>query len=150
MTMPNIIEDGYVDDWRRVLIGWLGWTDERFERFVSAFNSKLRRHGGTAWFHHEAPLYYIVPLLVRNQFDERLRSNMRRPEYGAPEWSYFRREMQHAIEGGAGYYSGNFDWNAARDRALKHLVSYGERFPLPEEVTNLEIDILNPTASRYT
>jgi hypothetical protein len=147
MATEDIIENGYDDDWRRGPIGWLGWTDDRFQRFVGAFNAKIREHGWRITC--EAPLYYMVPLLVRKQFDERLRGNMRRPEYGAPEWGYFHREMQHAIEGGADYYSGHFDWNAARDRGLKHLAGYGERFPPPEEETNYEAEILDPTASSY-
>ena len=141
MSAPNIIEVGYIEDWRKILIDWLGWTDERLDRFVHAFNAKLAREDGEAAFYNDTPINHIVPLLVRNDFDERLGSNMRRPEYGAPEWTYFHREMQMAIEGGE-YYTGRFDWDAARARAVSHLEKYGEKFPLPEEVTNYEKRIL--------
>ncbi|HEX3626865.1 MAG TPA: hypothetical protein VH280_15750 [Verrucomicrobiae bacterium] len=142
MATSNTVESGYVEEWRKALVGWLGWTEERFERFVCAFNTKLATQKGGVWFYHETPIYHIIPLLVRNQFDERLHKNMRRPEYGAPEWSYFRREMLAAIEGGE-YYTDHFDWRAACERAAKHLATYGETFPPPGETTNYEKQILS-------
>jgi hypothetical protein len=141
MATSNTIEDGYIEDWRWMLIGWLGWTEERFERFVRAFNLKLTRQRGGSAFYSETPIYHIIPLLVRNQFDERLRENMRKPEYGAPEWVYFHREMLGAIEGDE-YYTDHFDWEAARERAVKHLATYNEILPLPDEVTKQEKRIL--------
>ncbi|HXT12090.1 MAG TPA: hypothetical protein VN873_11050 [Candidatus Angelobacter sp.] len=141
MSTPNTVDPGYIEDWRKVLVEWLGWKEERLKQFVFAWNAKLTQQNGGAWFYHEPPIYHVVPLLVRDRFDERLQKNMRRPEYGAPEWAYFHREMQLAIEG-ADYYTDHFNWDAARERAVKHLARYDEIFPLPEEVTNYETRIL--------
>jgi hypothetical protein len=144
--MRNQVEDSYVKVWRRVCMEWLRWTHERFDRFVRAFNCKLEREKGGAWFYHEPPFYHIISLLVTDRFDERLHSEVRKPEYGTSEWIYFHEEIQAAIEGRV-FYSDDFDWVAARKRTEEHLARYGETFPRPEEVTNYEKWILGFEAS---
>ena len=97
--MQNRVRSDYARVWRRVCIGLLGWPESRFKRFLRAFNAKLVATDGVVWFYHEPPLYHVISLLVRNDFEERLHNEVRKPRYGTPEWVYFRRELLDSIEG---------------------------------------------------
>jgi hypothetical protein len=124
-----------------VCLGWLGWSEKRFARFVRAFDAKLASENGAVWFYHDPALSYVIPLLVTDQFEEWLHHETRKPKYGTPEWVYFRSEFLLAIEGGRGR-SRKIDWSAARKRAVEHLALYREKFPPSDAVTNYEKWIL--------
>ena len=139
--MGNRVRKDYASVWRKVCVDWLGWPKTRFERFLDAFNAKLEANGDT-WFYHEPPLYHIISLLVRDEFEERLHKEVRKPRYGSPEWVYFRRELLAAIEGRP-LRQGRFNWTAAKERAEEHLALYRERLPSPKTVTNFEKWVLS-------
>jgi len=139
--MRELVSKDYVRIWRTVCVGWLGWSEKRFERFLRAFNEKLASENGAVWFYHDPPLHYVIPLLVTDQFEEWLHHEVRKPKYGTPEWVYFRSELLSAIEGDRGT-SAKFDWKAAKKRAQEHVAIYREAFPPPEAVTNYEKWIL--------
>src|SRR5258708_5336229 len=111
--MRNRVRKDYSRVWRRVCIEWLGWSENRFERFVRAFDAKLFATDGAAWFYHDPPLYHMVSLLVTDAFQERLHKEARKHRYGTPEWVYFRNELLGAIEG-VPRRSGRFNWTAAK------------------------------------
>ncbi len=135
--MRDQVRKHYARVWRRVCVGWLGWSEERFARFLRAFNAKLMHENGAVWFCHRPPFYYIIPLLVTDEFEERLHHEVRKPKFGTPEWVYFRSELLAAIEGNR-IPSTKFDWAAARKRAVEHLEIYREEFPPPGVITNYE------------
>ena len=139
--MLNRVRKDYSRIWRRVCVDWLGWTDARFQRFVRAFDAKLDGTGGGDWFYHEPPLYHILPLLVTDEFNERLHQEVRRHRYGTPEWVYFRGEMLAAIEGAP--KRTRLNWNAAKTRAEEHLALYKEKLPSPKTVTDYEKWVLS-------
>jgi hypothetical protein len=143
--MQNRVRSDYARVWRQVCIGWLGWPESRFQRFLRAFNAKLVATDGAVCFYHEPPLYHVISLLVRNDFEERLHKEVRKPRYGTPEWVYFRRELLDSIEGSP-VRQGRFDWSAARERAQEHLALYRERFPTSKTVTNFEKWVLSHDA----
>lgn len=135
--MLNRVRKDYSRVWHRVCIGWLGWTEARFGCFVRAFDAKLAATDGGDWFYHEPPLRHIVPLLVRDEFLDRLHKEVRRHRYGTSEWVYFRSELLGAIEG-IPKREGRFNWTAAKERAEQHLALYRERLPSPRTVTDYE------------
>src|SRR5262245_61491621 len=139
--MRDLVRKDYVRIWRRVCVGWLGWSEKRFSRFLRAFDAKLASENGAVWFYHEPALYYVIPLLVTDEFEEWLHHEVRKPKYGTPEWVYFRSELRSAIEGDR-VRSAKVDWSAAKKRAQEHLALYRETFPSPEAVTNHEKWIL--------
>jgi hypothetical protein len=140
--MLNRVRKDYSRIWRRVCVGWLGWTEARFDRLVRAFDAKLAAIDGGAWFYHEPPLYHILPLLLTDALQERLHKEVRKHRYGTPEWVYFRSEMLMAIEG-VPIRSGRFNWAAAKERAEEHLALYREKFPSPKTVTDYEKWVLS-------
>jgi len=140
--MLNRVRKDYSRVWSRVCVEWLGWSEGRFERFVRGFDAKLVATDGAGWFYHEPPLYHIVPLLVTDEFQERLHKEVRRHRYGTPEWVYFRREMLDAIEG-VPIRPGRLSWAAAKERAAEHLALYGEKLPSPKTVTDYEKWVLS-------
>jgi hypothetical protein len=135
--MPEHVRKDYVRVWRTVCVGWLGWSEKRFSRFVRAFDTKLASENGAVWFYHEPALHYVIPLLVTDDFEEWLHHEVRKPKYGTPEWVYFRSELVSAIEGDR-IHSPRFDWSAAMKRAQEHLALYREAFPASKVTTNYE------------
>lgn len=123
-------------------VGWLDWSEKRFERFVRAFDANLASTDRGDWFYHEPPLYHIIPLLITDDFQKRLHNEVRRHRYGTPELVYFRREFLAAMEG-VGIRSRRFDWLAAKARAEEHLALYEEKFPSRKMVTDYEKWILS-------
>ena len=150
--MLNRVRKDYSRVWQHVCIGWLGWSEARFERFLRAFDAKLAATSGGVWFYHEPPMYHIVPLLVRDHFLNRLHEEVRKHRYGTPEWVYFRSEMLGAIEG-VPTREGRFNWKAAKERAEEHLALYREKFPSPGTITDYEKWVLryyNPELTKLT
>jgi hypothetical protein len=131
------IRGDYSRVWKKVCLDWLQWSQKRFERFLRAYNAKVVQDGSTNWFYDDPALWYIIPLMMTDDFEERLHKMVRRYRYGAPEWIYFRSEIVGAIEG-VPKRKGRFDWRAAKDRAEEHLTLYKEKFPSPKTVTNYE------------
>ena len=126
--MLNRVRKDYARVWERVCIGWLGWRETRFQRFLRAYNAKLEADGGDIWFYHEPPLYHVIPLLVTSGFQDRLHREVRKHRYGTPEWVYFRSELLADIEG-VPKRRGRFDWAAAKERAEEHLALYRQKLP---------------------
>lgn len=146
IAVQNRVRSDYARVWRHVCVKWLGWPESRFQRFLHAFNANLVATDGVGWFYREPPLYHIISLLVRDDFQERLHKEVRKPRYGTPEWVYFRRELLNAIEGSP-VRQGRFDWSAAKERVEEHLALYRERLPTPKTVTNFEKWVLSFEAS---
>ena len=144
--MGSALRKEYVRVWKKTCTGWLGWSEERFGRFLRAFNAKLAAEKGEIWFGHGRPFEYVIPLLVSDPFEEYLHHKVRKFKYGTPEWVYFESELLDAIEGGRGHsgldHGKGFNWREARKRAEEHLALYREKFPSPETVTNYEKWIL--------
>lgn len=140
--MLNRVRKDYSGVWHRVCVDWLGWSEDRFGRFVRAFDAKLDAMDGGNWFYLQPPLYHILPLLVRDTFQERLHKEVRKHRYGTPEWVYFRSEMLGAIQG-VPIRSGRFNWAAAKERAEEHLALYREKLPSPKTVTDYEKWVLS-------
>ena len=113
MRTLNRVRREYWRDWRHVCIGWLGWSEDRFARYLRAFNAKLSQTDGGGWFYHEPSLYHVVGLLISDAFSDRLHKEVRRHRYGTPEYVYFRRELLDAIEG-VPKRRGRFNWTAAK------------------------------------
>jgi len=147
--MRNRVRRDYSRVWHKVCVGWLRWSEKRFERFLRAYDAQLAATNGANWFYHEPPLRHIVPLLIKDNFEERLHQQVRRYRYGTPEWVYFCGEIVCAIEG-VPKREGRFDWAAARDRAEEHLALYREKFPSPRTVTSYEKWVLSYYQPRLT
>lgn len=140
----------YVRAWRNVLEDWLSWPQQRIAQWMNAFDADLEDRG-SAWFYHETAMHYMVPLLIRDRLDERLRTQQRSPER-AIELHYFLEELEDAIGRGAIEWDENFDWKSAKKRVEEVLAKYGESFPNPDEVTAYELRMLksrrNSSSSR--
>jgi len=149
--MHDKVEEEYAQVWRKICTAWLGWSKERFERFLSCWNARLCAEGGYIWFGQGRPFQYVIPLLLTDQFEEFLHHKVRKPKYGSPEWIYFESELLATFERGVGCRAPNsskkFDWTAARKRVEEHLALYRQRIPLPDTVTNYEkfIHTFDPT-----
>lgn len=75
MDAPDGLYPNYVAVWRPILLGWLGWTQTRFDAWVSAWDFLIRNvECHRVWFYHEPPLYYVLPLLVPEDLAGRLAS----------------------------------------------------------------------------
>jgi hypothetical protein len=152
--MRDGVKREYVHVWRKICTSWLGWSKERFGRFLRCWNARLSAEGGDVWFGQGRPFQYVIPLLIPDQFEEFLHHKVRKPKYGASEWIYFESELLAAFEGGVGYCAPNgskkFDWTAARKRIEEHLALYKQRIPSRETVTNYEkfIHTFDPTFPR--
>lgn len=126
----------YARDWHHVCVGWLGWSEPRFKRFLRAYNVMLDGRG-IDFFYHYPPLDYMIRLLVTDEFEERLQKRVRNYRYGTPESVYFRSEILDVILG-VPRIKGRFDWAAAKERVEKYLALYREKLPSSKTVTDYE------------
>lgn len=109
----------------------LGWGEERTLRWSEKWEEYVRQNppSTTGAFLHEAPAYYILPLLMP-------RSLRRRIGRGEINMSSVDTDLQRAIENRQGlrcYSDPEYDWAAARSRVEAVLAGYGERLPGPED-----------------
>ena len=112
----------YVAIWRKYLQGWLNWDNERFNEFV---NDRGSVPSGVIF--HEDAFYYVLPLLADRELIE--------PPidfYGNKSWASFGwTQLYSAIYRDGGqfddYTATDEEWDAAKQRAEKLLVSIGTR-----------------------
>jgi hypothetical protein len=60
--------DSYVEQWRRILRGVLGWDDWRFEEWVAGMGGVLYN----AFLDHDHAAWYVAPLLIPDDLQRRL------------------------------------------------------------------------------
>lgn len=123
--------------WLHVLRDWLGWTDDRVQRWMQAWADELsgRTNG---FFYHETAMYYMTGLLVRDRLWEQLPI----PQIGPHPIIVLHRRLQQAIENlpnEVSFYDEAFDWDAAKKRVEQVLAEFGESLPTPDEKTTYEI-----------
>jgi hypothetical protein len=134
----------YIRTWRHVLSGWLHWPEERISRWLQAFDKELEDKG-SAFFYHETAVHYMVPLLLRESFVERLQRE-HEPNSGPPTYRV-RHELEDAIGRHHVEFDDGFDWAAARQRVEGVLARHGQTIPGPEEHTSYEERMLRARAA---
>ena len=128
--------------WRAILIGWLGWSQARFDRWVAAWEEALNDEGDHWFFYHENSLHWILGLLVPDDLALRLQGQRTRQMYNdAAELAYM--ELHPAIAHDPHWDKPEYDWNAGKKRAEEVLARYGATLPSPDHVTSYEQEILD-------
>jgi hypothetical protein len=145
MREPEGLDPGYVAVWRPILTGWLGWSGERFDSWVTSWDYKIRNvKCHRLWFYHEDELEYVLRLMVPDELAHRLeKQRTRRMNHDLNELLY--EEIGPAITGRPNHPSWGtdaFDWEAAKDRVEAVLQRYEVSIPGPSEVTSYEKRIL--------
>ncbi|MEO6808979.1 MAG: hypothetical protein ABI353_07690 [Isosphaeraceae bacterium] len=114
----------YIAVWRHVLIDWLHWPNERFNRWISLHDADLDDRG-SAWFYHEGALTYITRFLIPDRLTRNLGGSCSERltwqlESVIGTWNEVERNAA-------------FDWDAARERVMAVLSEYGETLAGPED-----------------
>jgi hypothetical protein len=138
----------YLAAWRQILMGWLGWSSDRFERWVARWDVDLNDEGD-GWFYHEDELYWILQLLVPDGLAYRLREQRTRRMYNDLAEMLFE-ELHPAIMGGPlklNWGTSEYDWNAGKKRVEEVLAKYGAALPSADQVTSYERRILGEVAT---
>jgi hypothetical protein len=133
----------YLAAWRSILIGWLGWSPDRFDRWVARWDVDLN-DAGDGWFYHEDELYWILQLLVPDDLAFRLQQQRTRRMHNDLADVLFG-EVRPAIMGGprqVTWRTPEYDWGTAKKRVEDVLASYGTTLPSAEYVTSYERRIL--------
>lgn len=133
----------YLATWRSILVGWLGWSPDRFDRWVSRWDADLNDEGD-GWFYHEDELYWILQLLVPDNLARRLEQRRTRRMYNDLAELLFE-ELSPAIMGGSqkvNWGTPEYDWLAAKKRVEEVLAKYGSALPSADHVTSYERRIL--------
>ena len=133
----------YVPTWHRVLVGWLGWSDSRFNAWLAAWQSDLSANDSL--FYHWDEWHYILPLLVHDKLATELAEKRTRERHNDLQY-LLDTDLNEAIRGLPLCYPINepeFDWDLARRRANDCLQTYGHTIPDASYVTAYEHRILN-------
>lgn len=112
----------YLAAWQPILMGWLGWSPKRYDRWVARWDVDLN-DAGDGLFYHEDELFWILRLEVLLQ--ELYPGGPHKVNWGTPE----------------------YDWNAAKQRVEEVLAKYGAALPPPNHVTSYERGILRDAAA---
>ena len=83
MQVSEAIYPYYLTAWRRILVDWMGWPEERLAAWVGSWEDRITRniHGWGDWFYHEDELHYVLPLLVPDDLADRLKEQRTRRMY---------------------------------------------------------------------
>ena len=145
MEAPNGLDQGYIDIWRPILTGWLGWSEDRFTAWTESWDYAIRNvEAQRVWFYHEDELNYVLRLLVPDELAHRLVKQRTQRMYNDLAQLMYE-ELQTAIAGRPVYESWRtdaFDWEAAKRRVEIVLELYGASFPRPSEVSSYERRIM--------
>jgi hypothetical protein len=134
----------YLAAWRPILMGWLGWSCTRFDRWVTRWDIDLNDEGD-GWFYHEDELYWILQLLVPDNLAIRLREQRTRRMYNDLAELLFE-ELHPAIMGRPqleDWGTPRYDWDGAKKRVEEILAQYGTTLPSGDSVTSYERRILD-------
>ncbi|MFL5342536.1 MAG: hypothetical protein ACJ8F7_20510 [Gemmataceae bacterium] len=138
----------YLAAWRAILVGWLGWSLVRFDRWVARWDADLNDEGD-GWLYHEDELYWVLQLLVPDVLALRLQQQRtKRMHNDLAEFLF--AELQPAIKSGsqsANWGGPDYDWRAAKKRVEEVLANYGAALPSSDYVTSYERRILGEAAA---
>ena len=104
--------DAYVDEWRRILKGVLGWSDSQFDEWVGAKTGVLHN----VWLDHDTEAWYIAPLMIPDELRQRL------PDAATT----LRVRISHELEAARGAAP---DWDGIRARVASVLAEHGAELP---------------------
>lgn len=141
-TFPEVALQLYIPTWRKVLVGWLGWDDARFDAWVAGWHDDLVDENSL--FYHEDEWYYILPLLVPDELSTQLANRKTKQMFNDLAHLHFE-ELDRAIRGRPelpAVDTPGFDWDAARDRASAVLQTYGYDLSTADETTSYEMRIV--------
>jgi len=119
--------------WVTALREFLGWPMERTVDWSSKWEDFATESEGSAGeLFHEEPSYYIIPLLISDEFSARIK------EAGRSFASQLMSKLQSAIKPreGPSPYDPLYDWSAARRRVQDVLAEYGATLPHVDEKDN--------------
>ena len=119
----------YVEVWRQILCGWLGWSSDRFGAWVARFDADLNDEGNPL-FYHEDELYYVLAQLVPRELSDRLiwqRTGERYNDLAELKWQLGEAITNYPIRPSWG--RPEFDWAAARQRVEAVLERWGAKLP---------------------
>ena len=133
MRRSKLIYDYYTTTWHQIVVGWLGWSEERFAAWVVAWESQITdgTHGLGNWFYHEDELYYVLDLLVPDELGQRLAKQRTRRMYHDLANPLYD-EIKPAITGRPHHPSWGteaFDWAEAKLRMEAVLRQYDVTLP---------------------
>jgi hypothetical protein len=111
----------YVAVWRRVLGGWLSWSDPRIESFVRRFRPFVELPTD------RTPAFYLTPVLLPPSLYR---------HYQGSERIDIERQIEEAVVGydSASHLHANYEWDAARERVKALLAQYGASLPGPHDM----------------
>ena len=73
MESPDGLYQWYIDIWRPMLTGWLGWSEDRFTSWTAAWDYAIRNvDAQRTWFYHDHELDHVLRLLVPDELAQRL------------------------------------------------------------------------------
>jgi hypothetical protein len=141
MESPDGLYQAYIDIWRPILTGWLGWSEDRFAAWTAGWDYAIRNvDAHRTWFYHEDELHHVLRLLVPDELAHRLEKQRTRRMYNdLAELMY--EELQTAIAGRPvddSWRTDAFDWGAAKRRVGIVLEHYGASLPTPADVSSYE------------
>ena len=146
MRESSVIYPYYLDAWRGVLVGWLGWPEDRIATWVNTWEDRITRnlHGYGDWFYHEDELHYVLPLLVVDELADRLQKQ-RSGQMHNDLAHLLYEELWPAITQQTripSWEAKKFDWQSAKERVGAVLQKYRAKLPEPEDVTSYERRII--------
>lgn len=109
----------YIAVWKRMLHEFFGWSPREVESWVSP--ARRRMAAKSTLFYHEDAIFYVLPLCIPDHFKKA-------EPYAL---TILEASLHDAIEGNGrpAWRSTEFDWRAARKRAVAVLEEIGELFP---------------------
>lgn len=128
----------YVAFWRQILCGWLGWSAERFDRWVARFDADLNDEGNPLFYHYDE-LDPIIRLLIPDALVGKLQGR-RTQQTHYDDLAKLVSELYPAVFGGGmkGPSEPGFDWAEAKRKVEAVLGGYGYSLPSASEVTRYE------------
>ena len=103
--------DAYVNDWRHILKGVLGWDDSRFDAWVAGMRCVLN----SPFLDHDHAAWYVAPLLIPEDLSRRL------PDRATALRVRIARELNAGCKTAA--------WMATKARVSSILAGHGAELP---------------------